>query len=79
MRVAVENLRQESAFSSRPGPPPDLLRVFPFLPDDVEGIYTQKTGEGFGVWFRLKDGRIFDSRGQPSEPDPACYGETGPQ
>jgi hypothetical protein len=42
----------------------------------VEGIHTRKTDEGTGVWFRLKDGRVFTKHGQPAPYDPALYDTT---
>jgi hypothetical protein len=58
------------------GRPPDRPDVFSFRPQDVEGIHTHKINEGDGLWFRLHDGRVFDTRGRLSEPqDPACYVE----
>lgn len=51
--------------------------VFCFQPKDVEGIYTQKKDVGMGIWFRLKDGRVFDAEGQAAADDPSCYGEAG--
>jgi hypothetical protein len=53
--------------------------AFPFNADEVNGIHTFKHGEGYGVWFHLKDGRVFNSAGQPSETDVTKYGETRAQ
>jgi len=50
-----------------------IKHLFGFLPQDVEGIHVYKDGEGKGVWFRLKDGRVFDKHGKPSSADHAVY------
>jgi len=50
-----------------------IKQLFGFLPQDVEGIHTRKEGEGEGVWFRLKDGRVFNKFGKPSSPNHALY------
>jgi Cu/Zn superoxide dismutase len=50
-----------------------IKQLFGFLPQDVEGIHLHKDGEGKGVWFRLKDGRVFDKLGKPSSADRAIY------
>ena len=47
---------------------------FSFSPQDVIAIHTQKHGEA-GIWFRLKNGRIFRDSGEPDIIDPAAYGE----
>jgi hypothetical protein len=53
-----------------------IKQLFGFLPRDVEGIHLQKEGEGKGVWFRLKDGRVFDKLGKPSSADRGVYDKT---
>jgi len=50
-----------------------IKQLFGFTPQDVEGIYTYKDVEGKGVWFRLKDGRVFDKYGKPSSADHTLY------
>ena len=50
-----------------------LRNIFGFMPQDVEGIHTYKVDEGSGVWFRLKDGRVFNQHGAPAAPDHALY------
>ena len=44
-----------------------------FRPVDVVEMFFYKHGFGRGVWYRLKDGRIFDALGKPSRRDRACY------
>lgn len=51
-------------------PPLDAL---PFLPGDVREVHFYKIGAGRGLWFRLRDGRVFDDRGRLSASDPALY------
>lgn len=48
-------------------------RFFGFSAADVAGIHTHKTGFGDGVWYRLKDGRVFNNYAEPSEPNPVFY------
>jgi hypothetical protein len=46
---------------------------FPFTADDVQAIYTLKFGDdesGDGLWFRLRDGRMFNGLGQPDKAPP---------
>jgi hypothetical protein len=74
MRRALEKMRKDGALRSK-AMPVDIGQVFAFRPQDVEGIFTHKIGVGDGIWFCLKDGRIFDARGQVSEADRSCYGE----
>lgn len=45
---------------------------FSFSPQDVTAIHTQQHGEP-GIWFRLKNGRVFRSTGEPDISDPGAY------
>jgi len=47
-----------------------------FTARDVVAIYTYHQDEGEGVWFRLQDGRVFSSQGEPSTTNPAIYKES---
>jgi hypothetical protein len=49
---------------------------FGFTCNDVENVYVHKQGAGEGMWFRLKDGRVFDAQARPDEPDAAFYDAT---
>jgi hypothetical protein len=51
----------------------EFAKVFPFVPEDVEGAHTHKLDEGYGLWYRLKDGRVFSMYGQPCPEDDALY------
>lgn len=51
----------------------NLYDFFPFSPSEVAGTHTRKTGKGEGVWFRLKDGRVFSQWGHPAPHDPKLY------
>jgi len=44
-----------------------------FQPEDVAEMFLHKHGVGRGVWFRLKDARVIDAQGKPSEPDRVWY------
>ncbi|MEZ0223787.1 MAG: hypothetical protein ACAH83_04475 [Alphaproteobacteria bacterium] len=41
---------------------------YPFRAEEVEDMYFNRGGVGKGVWFRLKDGRIFDVTGEVATP-----------
>ncbi len=41
---------------------------YSFRAEDVEDLYFNRSTFGKGVWFRLKDGRIFDVRGEVASP-----------
>lgn len=44
-----------------------------FRAEDVTEMYAHKHGAGYGAWFRLKDGRVIDALGKPSERERAWY------
>jgi hypothetical protein len=44
-----------------------------FRAEDVTEMHFHKHGIGRGVWYRLKDGRVIDAIGKPSEPDRIWY------
>lgn len=44
-----------------------------FHPEDVVEMHSRKHGTGSGVWYRLKDGRVIDALGRPSENERAWY------
>lgn len=50
-----------------------LDRHFPFSASDIKGIHTHKIGIGDGVFFRLKDDRVFDKYGDEHEQDKSLY------
>jgi hypothetical protein len=49
---------------------------WPFDVKQVEGLHLHRSGVGDGVWFRLTDGRFFDSYGEDVDPNPALYDTT---
>jgi hypothetical protein len=51
--------------------------AFPFKPNDVEAIHSCFQKYGRGVYFRLKDGRVFSAFGIELDPNPALY-DTAP-
>jgi hypothetical protein len=51
----------------------DTATFFGFSPEDVDGIHTHKIGVGDGVWYRLKDGRVFNAYGEECEPNSSIY------
>lgn len=46
---------------------------FGFAAHDVSDIHLRKHGTGRGVWFRLRDGRVYDCAARPSETDRMWY------
>jgi hypothetical protein len=51
--------------------------AFPFNGTDVAAIHTSFHKHGHGIYFRLKDGRVFSAFGTELDPNPALY-ETAP-
>ena len=49
---------------------------FGFRAEDVATFHTHKQGCGAGVYFRLRDGRVFDTAAQEQDPDPDLYDQT---
>lgn len=49
---------------------------FGFTCHDVADVHSHKQGHGFGTFFRLRDGRIFDHRAKPSDGDLSLYDAT---
>jgi hypothetical protein len=47
-----------------------------FKPDDVECMHYRLAGFGYGTWFRLRDGRVFDRSARPSTPTRSIYDVT---
>jgi hypothetical protein len=47
--------------------------VYPFNVSELIGVHTHQIGTGDGVWFRLRDGRVFDKYGDPAASDRAIY------
>jgi len=48
-------------------------QYFGFKVIEIVCMHRFLAGEGRGVWFRLDDGRVVDSRGEPAIPDPSHY------
>ena len=53
--------------------------LYGFGPSDVAEMHLYKAGAGRGIWYRLKDGRVFDSQGRPSRRDRITYSMRPPQ
>src|SRR5579862_684628 len=56
---------------------PEALYGFSAL--DVSELHFYKAGFGRGLWYRLKDGRVFDSLGRPSRRDRISYAMRPPR
>lgn len=54
--------------------PVSAAQFYGFRCTDVKDVHFHKHGCGEGLWFRLKDGRVFAWFGLPSDPDPCFYG-----
>lgn len=48
-------------------------QFYGFRPEDVVEIHSHKQGFEPGVWYRLKDGRVINAIGKPSEPENSWY------
>ena len=44
-----------------------------FKAEDVVHVHLHKHGFGRGLWLRLRDGRVFDAAGTPSQQDRDWY------
>jgi hypothetical protein len=66
---AADLMRQARAAAHEQG----LAIAFPFMAGDVEALHTHSARYGRGVYFRLKDGRVFSAFGIELDPNPACY------
>jgi len=75
MKRTIRDLGESGAIPFRAETDPAAF--FGFRPEDVARVHTRKSGIA-GVWFRLKDGRVFNRYGGIDDPDPALYesGET---
>lgn len=73
MNRAVIELAEEGLIKVDKNADINTAKTFGFSANDVEGIHTHKIGVGDGVWYRLKDGRVFNNYGEPSEEDPSLY------
>ena len=73
MRKALRELCRKNGVVFDPGPDFDPCDYHKFAPEDVAAIHNHKRGAGAGMWFRLRDGRVFDRTGGADERDPALY------
>ena len=67
VRDAMRRAELEACHARTPRP------NFSFAAGDVAVLYTTRQDEP-GLWFRLKDGRIFSGTGEPDTTDPDDYG-----
>ena len=51
--------------------------AFPFKASDVEALHSSFQKSGHGIYFRLKDGRVFSAFEIGTGPNPALY-DTAP-
>ena len=68
MRRSIDRMQREGAIKPGSNKIIRLKEVFPFRPEDVEGL---NYGQGDSIFFHLKNGRVFDGLGKPVEGQPA--------
>jgi hypothetical protein len=68
--MSANFLRLREAWKTQANGPEEL---YGFRPEDVAEMHLNKQGFGRGLWYRLKDGRVFDAAGQPSRPERYWY------
>lgn len=68
MDLALDNARVRHRHGLTP-----TLDGFPFFSVEVQEVHHHKIGEGRGLWFRLRDGRVFNDRGRITDSDPLLY------
>jgi hypothetical protein len=68
MRGHVDELRTKGKTQAR-----EPEEFYGFRAEDVSEMHFHKHGIGRGVWYRIKDGRVIDAVGKPSEPDRIWY------
>lgn len=64
-------------FGKIDAPTPEAF--YGFHATDVYEMHFYKAGVGRGIWYRLKDGRVFDSLGRPSRRDRIAYAMRPPK
>ena len=74
MRQTVAMLQEARAITATDEIDP--VAFFGFRPEQVACIHSRKVGAGGGVWFRLKDGRVFNRYGGIDDPNPSLYDPT---
>jgi hypothetical protein len=73
MRKALREVCRENGVCFNPDTDFDPSDYYGFAPADVAMIHNHKRGAGAGLWFRLRNGRVFDKTGEAAERDPALY------
>jgi hypothetical protein len=68
--MSANFIRLREAGKTQAGGPDEL---YSFRPEDVAEMHLNKQGSGRGLWYRLKDGRVFDAAGQPSQAERYWY------
>ena len=73
MRKALREVCRDNGVCFVPGSDFNPSDYYKFTPTDVAAIHNHKRGTGAGLWFRLRDGRVFDRTGAADERDPLLY------
>lgn len=73
MRKALREVCRENRVIFDPGTDFDPSRYYGFSPVDVIAIHNHRRGVGAGLWFRLRDGRVFDKTGSADARDTSLY------
>jgi hypothetical protein len=68
MRRSIDRLQRDGTIKANGNKIVRLQDVFPFRPDEVEGIHY---GENDSLRFQLRNGRVFDGAGKLVEGTPA--------
>jgi len=68
--MSANFLRLRDAGKTKAGGPEEL---YGFRPEDVAEMHLTKQGFGRGLWYRLKDGRVIDAAGRPSDQERYWY------
>lgn len=67
MRRSVDRMQLEGTIKPGSNKIVRLQEVFPFRPEDVDGI---NYGDNGNIHFHLRNGRVFDGVGKPIEGQP---------
>jgi len=68
--MSANFLRLRDAGKTRASGPEEL---YGFRPEEAAEMHLNNQGFGRGLWYRLKDGRVFDAAGQPAHSDRYWY------
>ena len=79
MPAAYQSLMQKYWHRARTDGTTNALtpeEFYGFTSSEIKATHHHKQGRGAGLWFRLRDGRVFDKFGHSDEGDPILYDAT---